>query len=369
MARGTVAYFTGTVAASGSGVRTAMRDAIVTRLLTYPSGGGYAWSSPGTYPTNPGGAKVVVHSVGDRTLGSAGLIGDTEAWFELSNTSGVGLYTIRDYSTNGPSVSYESTALTVSINDTNAVDYWMVYNEYVCSCVMYQSGTWYALHFGVLERPFEATLSGVARLSSGIPGGLIIGSNALSVDRDLTSSLKVGQPIQLWNYVYPDNSIAAPASPLANNLIVTNVTSGTVTVTSTVTSGAYLAGALLGLDPAAVWSSKDLYTFYGSNARDGTTFSSYGWAMYAPGQTEADVDPDYTGAYTMVPSFLWEGKSGIVAVRGDIGKHVLICALGLQVDKDLMQVNYDASQTYKLFTSVTPGGLSGWGVAIGPGAS
>ena len=203
MARGAISYSSGTIAAAVSGVRYTFLNVIRSTLKAYLSNGEPAWEDYDIISNTPGSCNYVMHSVGDRALGSGATKGDAEIYnrfYESGNTQY--FVNLQDWSQVGHAGNRTSGIPSFSMNDTDATEWWMVCNEYVWFIVMHQSGSWYTACGGQITRPYAPTMNGLARLSVATAG---TGTLTLSVDRDCQTTLRVGQKVILMNFT-PDGA-------------------------------------------------------------------------------------------------------------------------------------------------------------------
>jgi hypothetical protein len=363
MARGVISYSSGTIAAAVSGVRYAFLNIIRSTLKAYISNGEAAWEDYDIISNTPGSCNYVMHSVGDRALGSGVTKGDSEIYNRFYESSNSQFFVnLQDWSQVGHAGNRASAAASISLNDTDALEWWMVCNEYVWLIAAHQSGSWFTACGGQLTRPYAPTMNGLARLSVATAGTGIL---TLSVDRDCQTTLRVGQKVILMNFT-PDGQ--ALKSAYYDLVTILAVTSGTIQV-SGVTNTPYEIGSIIGIEPspnyAGAATGSAPTSLYMSNLRDGSA-TIVAQSLTAYGSfVEADEDPGFDGAYIAVPT--WLNGTSPAGFRGDFGEHALCFANGLQADKDIMRMDYDDARKYKIFPSLSF--LSTWILGIGPGAS
>lgn len=352
---------------SGSGNRATFMNTLVAKLTEFQSGGTDAWELTNQFDV---GASYdgVFHSVGDRTI--AGGSGDTDIWIRLRMSSGtVYVQGAQDFSTIAASWTagrYReiNSSGTGSIDDTTAIDWFSVVNEYEFHFVWLQGGAWHSLSLGSLIRPYSDAIGGVGRITSqsGTGNGVVLG-----IDRDLTNDIQVGQKVWLVNQT-PDGS--ALQSVGIDIVTVTAKTASTLTVDGV--TNTYAVGSLVGWDPCPTFVKPSTSTTvcFGQKL-DGSWSSSNGQIGYIHniidnvGITESDFDPGLDGLYA-------GGDCGVVMnsyPQGYRGKFQLvqIFTLGTQTDMDLMQVNFDATQQYKVLTSSGASWFSSYATGFGPG--
>lgn len=370
MARGAIQYTSGNIPAGSSNI-DAIVQAIRTQIKAYA---GNAWVDGDIRNETPGALDYVMHSVGDVALGSGGNKGDTEIWIRIKRSSdAIQLYCYHDWSATSHTGTRESTnGLLSSFSNTAEIDWWCVCNEYGFLFVMVQSAIWRAFHVGCLIRPFATTLNGVARLSSATSG---TGNVTLSVDRDISANIQVGQKIWLVNHTPDGENLKSDYCELVP---VTAKTSNTISVSGVVNTP-YAIGSLVGLDPCPVfiYSGTTLQggagTYYLCSNRDGTftgSQSQYGTPYLVAPFTMAYERPDVDGMYVGVPCMFSMGTgTNCTGYRGLIGNHLLFFAAGTQTDRDLMRIDFNDSLKYIVFATLSGGPSSVWTPCIGPGAS
>lgn len=362
MARGAISYSAGTIAAAGSGVRYAFLNIIRSTLKAYLSNGEAAWEDYDIISNTPGSCNYVMHSVGDRALGSGVTKGDSEIYNRFYESGGTQYFVnLQDWSQVGHAGNRASAAPSIALNDTDAIEWWMVCNEYVWFIVGHQSGSWYTACGGQLTRPYATTMNGLARLSVATAG---TGTLTLSVDRDCQTTLRVGQKVILMNFT-PDGQ--ALKSAYYDLVTILAVTSGTIQVSGVVNTP-YEIGSIIGIEPSPNYVGADNTaptTIFMSNRRDGSaTVAAHTLAPYGS-FAKASEDPGFDGSYIALPT--WLNGETVVGFRGDFGEHALCFAAGLQADKDIMRMDYDDARKYKIFPSISF--ISTWVLGIGPGAS
>lgn len=362
MARGAISYSTGIL--TGSNICYQLIGVIRTALKAYISNGEAAWEDYDIINNTPGTSSYMMHSVGDRTLGSGALKGDAELYIHLYESgSNIVIKCNRDWSQVSHTGNGNGSTSYFTVTATDSLEYWMVCNEYCFAIVVHQQGYWSQILGGQLIRPYASGVNGIARLSVASSG---TGTITLTVDRDCTSTLKVGQGAILMNQT-PDGQ--ALKSSYINIVTITNITSGSITV-SGVSNTPFEIGSLIGLDPCpsyAVAYNGYVNNVYPCTLRNGAeTTASLGVAGYGS-FTEADEDPGFDGTYAACPCWANSGTAPL-GYRGDFGDHFLLFALGLQADKDIMRVDFDDTKKYKIFPSLGVGSAS-WCPGFGPGAT
>lgn len=366
MSRGVPAYSSGTIPAGG-GTQAAFIAAIVDRLTAYQSNGEQAWELAQQIDTGVD-YEAVFHSVGDRSLGSGSNKGDTDIWVRLHRT-GTDDYECRMYQDWSPtsSAGYRESGtgyFAQNIDDNQALDWWSFVNEYEFAFLWLQGGAYGVLAFGALIRPYSAALNGAARITSqsGTGDGVVFG-----VDRDITASIKVGQYVWLVNQT-PDATALQSVGIDLVEVVAKSFNSITVDgVTNT-----YAVGSLLGIDPMPVYSKLYSGSHYMCQNMDGSYTSAVGQygVLVNPGVaaiTEADWDPGPDQLYLGFQPFV-KMSTSLLGFRGKMGL-VRIFTLGLQADQDLMEVDFDSGQRWKVFVSTGANFFAGWVTAFGPGAS
>lgn len=372
MSRSAPIYDAGTIPASGGGNVTLWRDKIIEKLTEFQSNGEDAWELADQIDTGVD-YEAVFHSVGDRTLGSGGNIGDTDIWLWIHQRSvdDFVLRTSQDYSPTtgnwaGGSYRPAGTAdFATNVSQTQAIDWFSICNEYEFIFIWNQGGTWKVISIGALIRPYSAALNGVARITSqsGTGNGVTIGT-----DRDISGSLEPGQGVWLLNQTPDGVGIQSVGIDLVT---VVSATSNTVVVDGVV--GTFAVGSLIGFDPCPVYNKTTATSqCYFSQQLDGTytTETAESGATVNPLLailTESHFDPG--------PDNLYYGGQPFVKMNaqpaGFRGKHqhARIFTLGLEVDEDLMEVDFDSAQRWKVFISTNATWFSQYATGYGPGAS
>ena len=369
MARGTPACSKGSVGAVVNGQRRAVMELIRTRLLAYDVSGNDTWVESDTY--NSGGYDYhIFHSQGSPLLG--GGAGDADLWILLQEyASGIYCRTMSDFcpAANTYQRQTSNSGSTINITDTGAFDWWSVVNDYEFTFVMVQGGTYYAVWGG---QPLNglgegSAIGGRARLSvaTSTTGNGIV----LSLDRDLTGLLTVGQKIYLLNQT-PDGA-GALSNDFCEIVTVAAVGSSTVTVDGVVNQP-YQIGSLVGLYPfccsCAASGSSFLGTIYSSifpNATTGAATSGTITIFFASG-FETNMDPDFAGIYRMGRVYIGSGSS--LGYYG-VAETLLVCPLGAQAAGDRMLIDNSSAKAYWVFPALIPGAMGGGCTCIGPGAT
>lgn len=371
MSRGVPTYSSGTIPAGG-GSQQAFIDTIVAQLTAYQSNGEQAWELADLIVAGAN-YEAVFHSVGDRSMGSGSNKGDTDIWIYLHkrSVSAYEAFCAQDYSPttgNWSGGSHQDTDpgdFELNLVDTVAIDWWCVVNEYEFIFIWLKGGVYKTLHFGQPIRPFSEALNGVARITSqsGTGNGIIIG-----LDRDIISNIKVGQYVWLVNQT-PD---ATGIQTVSNDLVeVIAIASNQMTVDGVV--GTFAIGSFSGLDPVptfvrATATGKNEFvskldgTWTGLIVQSATSIN--------PGATiitESDFDPGPDQLYLGFQPYarMDDGPEGI---RGKF-QHMRMFTYGVQADQDLMEIDFDSGQRWKVFVTSGATIFVGWGMGIGPGAS
>ncbi|MFA4944431.1 MAG: hypothetical protein WC789_06995 [Lentisphaeria bacterium] len=369
MARSTPTATKGTIPVSGGGNRDALFDLIQSSLTAFLSGGIQAWTEAQVISAVGGSQDYVYHSVGDRNLVAGE--GDADIWLRLTQTAAGATITVKVYQdwspTSGTGHRECGTSLLSAVNDTQALDWWIVVNEYEFAMVYVQGGVWRAFSVGQTIRPYSTRINGICRTTEAIAvgGGA---TQTIDVDRDLTANLQVNQKVWLVNQT-PDGVALQSRDPQLVN--VDAVTASTITFTGI--TGDIAIGSLVGLDPQPEYVTLEMVvssSSYWVHTRGMSWTSATGQtgqtAWLGSQLTEAANDPDYSGYY---PGFQGYQKMTGAAFQEYRGKmqHVRIFGNGTQADGDIMQIEADATNQWWVFPSVSLAG-SGWCVAIGPGA-
>jgi hypothetical protein len=372
MARSAPTYDSGTIPSAPSGNITLWWDKLIEKLTEHQSNGEDAWELADQINTGVD-YEAVFHSVGDRTLGSGTNKGDTDIWIQLHRrtVNTMEMRIAQDYSPttgvwltgayhDGGSGDFAS-----SMDDLTQIDWWSVCNEYEFHFIWVQGGVYKTMCFGSLIRPYSAALNGVARITSqsGTGNGVVIG-----VDRDITSNIAVGQTLWLLNQTPDATGIQSVG---IDPVTVTAKAAGSITVDGV--TNTYAVGSLIGMDPCPSFvkntNSATAYfcqnmdsTWTGAGGQYGNAINSIAAAL-----TEADFDPGVDQLYYGGQPFV---KMGLIP-NGFRGKfqHARAFTYGTQADQDIMQIDYDSAQQWKLFASTGANWFTGYVTAFGPGAS
>jgi hypothetical protein len=373
MARGTPTYFSGTI--EGGNTVEDFYDVILDRLSganAYQSGGVDAWEEFDPIVTTAGSKRYIFRSLGDRTLVSGA--GDAGLFIEVlqSSTTAIDFKAYQDWTTassgSGSRQSFSATYSRTTLTSSDTLQYWGVLNEYEFAMVWKQGGATGFIHFGSPERThIPSDGNGIGFTTGAATAG---SSVVLSVDRDLQSSLAVGQKIWIYNQT-------AAAAALEDDTVeiveVEAVSASTVTIDTL--AGNKASGAIVGLDPCPMFANA--YTanvvVYMTNHSDGSwtsaTGQTHGYVSTMSTLTESNLDPGnsqlYYGARLMVTSST-ATKGG---VRGTC-ELVSNWAWGTQSDADRMLTDYagSAADAWKVFPRLAIPAAS-FAFAIGPGAT
>jgi len=360
MARGTPTAIKGTVLA-GSQRRYQFIKKIEDACVAYLSNGEPAWevdvidSSQTTY-------DIVLHSVGDRSLGSGTNKGDIDIWSRLHIVNGnTTVNNFLDWCPTDESSQRETGDKLVTMSDVGEFDYWIVVNEYECIAVAVQGGSYFFCHFGHPVTGIEDTkIGGVARVATQTSG---TGTVVVDLDRDISSQITVGQRVWLLNQT-PDG--AGTCESVKIEIVdVDAVTASTITL-SGVANDAYSVGSLVGLYRGYTFCNISLdvaRSTYQWAARDDTS-GPYSYAYPdVIGLTEAANDPDYSGLYPLLRVLFNFSNS-----RGSPGypEHMYATPLGTQAVGDRMIVGGDVTKAYWFFPNLA---ISSLKLCIGPGAT
>jgi hypothetical protein len=374
MARSTGQYFSGTLPTVGSGQRNNFFSQLKFEIEAFQSAGVDAWEEFDVLDAAPVPRNEIWRSLGDRNLVAGA--GDANLFFQLELRLDNFFYmnAWQDWETavgTGIRGAQTVSGLSFTLDDTGQLDYFGVRNEYEFSLAFVQSGTRYLLGFGSPIRNHIAPATrGIARATGNVVAG---GPVVIPLDRDISSLIKVGQFV--WVY-----DIVTPGSPFpgghdnAEIAVVTAVTATNITVLSLVNNhGTATSKAIIGLDPCPMYmffaqATSNPAAIYLTNRLD----ASYGGAglntgtiiPQTAGVTEAENDPASTNQHVgvtgaMVPA---AGPGGF---RGNF-QHMHWWPVSTQADEDRMIPNFDVSLAEKIFPSLLNAGFA---VALGPGAT
>lgn len=361
MARGTPTALKGTLLAGtqqGFQLITTIKNA----CTAYLSNGEPAWEVTEIDPATAT-YDIMLHSVGDRSLGSGSNKGDIDIWASLKNAANnlfVNAYL--DFCPNDDSSRRKTLDRNVNINDETDLDYWILVNEYECVAVISQSGGWYMIHFGHVVSGIEDTkIGGVARVATQTSG---TGTVVVDLDRDISSQITVGQRIWLVNQT-PDGAGTVEAEKI-EIVVVDAITASTITL-SGVTNDAYSVGSLVGLYRGYNYAHAHTsfrYFYQWVAIGDATGPINYAYPDTPGGNfAESGQDPDQSSIYRLYNVvFNWSLS------RGSPGRpqHTLSSPVGTQNGGDRMLVGGDTSNAYWVF----PGLLINTScLCIGPGAT
>jgi len=241
MARGTPTCVKGTLLA-GTQQRYQLIKKIEDTCVAYLSNGEAAWE---VFTVDPlaNTYEIVLHSVGDRSLGSGSQKGDVDIYASLRNSlSFLFLNAYLDFCPTDDSGQRKTSDVTLNMSNTVDIDYWIVVNEYECVTVFIQGGDEYIIHFGHAVTGVEDTkIGGVARVATQTSG---TGTVVVDLDRDITSGITEGQRVWLLNQT-PDGAGTVETAKV-EIVQVDAVTASTITL-SGVVNDAYSVGSLVGI--------------------------------------------------------------------------------------------------------------------------
>ena len=364
MARGTPTVNSGSLGAVGSGQVENVHSTLRTELKAYQSNSTDAWAEVDVVDSTPATYNSVFHSIGDRTLGSGSNAGDTDLFCRIYKSSTT-IYFVpyQDWTTDsggsGQRPANSTTYNKISMNDTSAVDWWRVSNEYEFSFLVRQDGVFNWAWMGHPIRPYAPGLTGRARVSVATS---TTGSVTISLDRDIRSGgeggagddIQVGQNVWLLNQT-PD--AAALKSAYTEIVEVTAVTSNSITV-SGVANQPYEIGSLVGLDPAPmgcfVEADGDTTVTWVQDRNTDYTINGKRGPVEHEGQilSEAAHDPGADGLFPIFDAIMRvnTGTNG-QGLRGysDI---VGFTPVGTQTDNDRMLDEIKTAKGWKVFPSL-----------------
>jgi len=269
-------------------------NAILSAITSFQSHGVQAWDVYDDLDTY----DKILHSVGDRSLGGAGLKGDTDIFLRLRATS-TGYIYIRlyyDWSTVSHTGNVATTERNFLFERYSSVRWWMIVNEYEIALFAKEDGSNVVWIGQPIQHDYHQ--DGIARLSVATSG---TGVQTLTLDRDLTGKIRAGQKLWLMNRT-PDGQ----ALKTANVNIVTVVAVGSSSVTvSGITSTPFEIGSLIGWAPRCAMFTVSSDVGYGPVRSDGTPISTTYDLEVLTGskvtQTITETRPGCTGAWYMWP--------------------------------------------------------------------
>ena len=372
MARGTPTYFSGTITG------TSQRQDLYSKIREYLSGASAyqsnsvdAWEEYDEITATAGSRDMVHRSLGDRTIASGA--GDAGLFIRIiENTTNIDFKAYQDWSTSSSTGEREAFSASYTrwavASDTADIAYWGVLNEYEFAMVYEQSGTYRWCWFGSpLRDRFPSDGRGICRLSSDVSAGDDV---VLSVDRDVSSSLYVGQKVWVYNQTDTGDALENDTVEIVEVTAI-GTTPNTVTVDTLAEDKA--ANALIGLDPSpmgvAAYTNANP-TVYFTNGNDGSELQTYTIETLIQVFTEGNLDPESHGGdyYYGSPGLFHSITAGGPGVRGH-SELVSLWAKGAQSDEDRIFTDYaqTAAKAVKYFGgSLASGAL---GLAIGPGAT
>lgn len=368
MARSAPTFNSGTI--SGSNNVETLQTTLETEIKAFQSNSGDAWEEYEVVTATAGSRDVVFRSLGDRTLvsgaGDAGLF----ARVDQSAATTIRFRGYQDWSTNDTAGVRETTSTQVqwaSLSTTEDIDWFRCSNEYQCSIVIVQGSDEYYVSFGSPRRDeIPAAVDGIAFASN---AETTTGSNVVvELDRDISSNIRVGQQVWIYNQTATGNAIEAEAVQI---LEVAAIASGSITLNLTASTA---AGAIVGLDPSPMymWGSTNsvVTTMYFTNKRDGT-YTTHGNTAQPKSihelntSWEASTDPGPDDLY-LGSEFLVNMTTAPAGPRGTL-ETIFNCSQGSQADNtaDRMVANFSNSDRYQYFFGLQTGSR---GLMIGPGA-
>lgn len=362
MARGVPQYTTGTLGAAGSA--TLQMDAIIpiieTALTAYTSNATQAWELYDDVDPLLASRNRIYKSVGDRNLVSGA--GDTAlfAQFLRATATTLRFRTYQDWSDLSSTGSRQSILNTTAFTATAAaLNYFIFVNEYEFHVVLNQSTTWVWLGWmSPVRTHISPNRRGVAFTTAAASSG---SSVVVSLDRDITSSIVVGQEVWTQNVTASGNALESATIQVVP---VENVTATTITLSL---SEGLASGALIGADSAAhavfglstTNSSNPVIHF--TNFANGTYTAQAGQSGTLTSQldavAEAEIDPQ-------LGSNLYKGSKAIatitgapnVALRGETDI-VTYWGQGAQADPQTDEMfDVATGNSYKYFGNLLNGG-------------
>ena len=280
---------------------TAMMDILVGKMTSFLSNGEPAW----TVIDEISSVDKVLHSVGDRSIGSGDLKGDTDLYVRLTaNTMYIQFRTYQSWSDVSHTGNGVTTTKYFGVPAFANVQWELMVNEYEDVLFAYTDAYLNCALFSHPVTPdFQADAR--ARLTAATSG---TGTVVLNVNRDLTTKLFPGQKTWIVNRTAPPN-MAGPGGALApayvNIVDVVAVTASTITV-SGVTSTPFEIGSMVGWHPCAFAMFVNDDTGYSSIRSDGTVVSHTSILDGINGgtgaTTAADCKPGMTDVVYMLPA-------------------------------------------------------------------
>jgi len=370
MARGTPTYFSGTI----TGVNNVedLFTQLETRVKAYQSNGGDAWEEWDVVTATAGLRDITYRSLGDRTLVSGA--GDASLLMRMTQNSATAIRWrgYQDWSTTSSTGTNEAGSAAAAsgswttLSPTAAIDYFGVSNEYEFTMVMVQGGAYRIMHFGSPKRmQVPAAAKGVARTSNAETAGASV---VIEVDRDITSTIAVGQRIWVYNVTPTATALRTGAVNLAE---VTAKAAGSITVDTL--DNNLDAGAIIGLDPSPMMVGTGTttitalyFTNHTNGVYEGAALNSAFIEPLVELLTEAIIDPHPgSGLYIGSEAILDDPDAAHGGYRG-VPELMTWWPIGTNADQDRMVPNYDTAEARKVFPSIKNGSFA---AAIGPGAT
>lgn len=161
--------------------------------------------------------------------------------------------TYADWDTGTNTGSKGAGALSQSALALSSSSYWIRVNEYAIACCVKISATYYKMYGGYARRGLPNSKNGLTRTTAGYAAGV----TSMNVASDMTTRLKVGQKVVIYNNSHSSASANFSNAELA---IISSITSGAITFSGP-TAYAYDSGAVIGWNPnpaiVSYWDSSE----------------------------------------------------------------------------------------------------------------
>jgi hypothetical protein len=379
MARSAPTFYQGSEIA-GADIASRLFDAIVGAIQTHTSGGVTAWETwDDLQPTLGGYADKVFRSLGDRNSGGGS--GDATLYPRLrcGGASNKYLYigAYRDECPADHTARNEASGLAIGdVTDANylaftdgaeAATWYVAVNSHAWIALINYDSAWHML-YACQPRPTHLCTSrrGVVRPTAAYNSGASV---AVSIDRDETANIVVGQTVICSDYSTAGAAIAATNTEACT---VEAITSTTITLATVANN--HVANGIIGADPTAFCIMLDSGASINMATGSKFKFTDRPGGSATNNDNDAMLYASITGLYTTAPSYgTYQGVRGRFAVtsgtdeyRGDADL-LAFWRLGDNVLLDDMVVNDDTDLIFQMFPALVAG--TNWVAGIGPGAS
>ena len=348
MARSAFTYSTGSFPASTTSVRVDnLFPVLETALTAVTSNATQAWELYDDIDPALASRDRVYKSVGDRNLGGGN--GDVTIFLRLTRVGGqFFIRTYQDWSTLTSTGSRLNTTSAVQMY-TGVATYHIFVNEYDLHLIIVDTSTVWFGAVTPVRTHIRSDKNGVMFTTAAATAG---SSVVISVDRDATGSIQVGQDVWIQNITAPGDALESETIQVATVEAIT-ATTITLTIGSNVPSG-----AIIGTDPTpsatfSVLNTSNPNLFF-TNLPDtsypGVNLTTATLTAQSAQISEAETDPQsginlYIGSRFSVNST----SANFRATRGELG-NVAAWSQGAQSDLDTDEmVDVATGTTYRYF--------------------